>query len=141
MPTVWSAGRVPAYTLRMSQAGNLPALRTRKRECPGWGGIFLEARAGDGTVLAACGKERIFEFMSSPKSTPEKTATCPECGSADIVKSIGIAKMTEAGSIGLGHNTDYFVKATEPLVVDLCRNCGTVVRLYVKKADKRWTTV
>lgn len=79
--------------------------------------------------------------MSSAKNTPEKTATCPECGGTDIVKSIGIAKMTEAGSIGLGHNTEYFVKATEPLVVDLCRNCGTVVRLYVKKADKRWVTV
>jgi hypothetical protein len=25
--------------------------------------------------------------------------------------------------------------------VDLCRDCGTVVRLYVKKTDKRWVTV
>lgn len=79
--------------------------------------------------------------MSSPKSALEKTATCQECGGTDIVKSIGISKMTEAGSIGLGHNTDYFVKASEPLVVDLCRNCGTVVRLYVKNADKRWNKV
>ena len=79
--------------------------------------------------------------MSHGKSTPPKPAICPECGGTDIVKSIGIAKMTEAGSIGLGHNTDYFVKATEPLVVDLCRTCGTVVRLYVKKADKRWVSV
>jgi transcription elongation factor Elf1 len=91
--------------------------------------------------LAGWRKKHIREFMSSPKSTPEKTATCPECGGTDIVKSIGISKMTEAGPIGLGHHTEYFVKATEPLVVDLCRNCGTVVRLYVKKADKRWTTV
>ena len=79
--------------------------------------------------------------MSHGKSTPPKPSICPECGGTDIVKSIGIAKMTEAGSIGLGHNTDYFVKATEPLVVDLCRTCGTVVRLYVKKADKRWVSV
>jgi hypothetical protein len=79
--------------------------------------------------------------MSSPKSTTEKTATCAECGGTDIAKSIGIAKMTEAGSIGLGHDTDYFVKATEPLVVDLCRNCGTVVRLYVKRPQKRWVSV
>jgi len=79
--------------------------------------------------------------MSSAKSEVEKTSICPECGGADIAKSIGIAKMTEAGSIGLGHHTDYFVKATEPLVVDLCRNCGSVVRLYVKNADKRWATV
>ena len=91
--------------------------------------------------MAAFGEKHVIEFMNSSKSTSEKTATCPECGGTDIVKSIGIAKMTEAGSIGLGHNTDYFVKATEPLVVDLCRNCGTVVRLYVKKADKRWVTV
>jgi len=86
-------------------------------------------------------REYVTEFMSSPKSSLQKTAQCPECGGTDIVKSIGISKMTEAGPIGLGHNTDYFVKATEPLVVDLCRNCGTVVRLYVKKADKRWTTI
>ena len=89
--------------------------------------------------LVGWGK-RIVEYMSSLKSVEEKAAICPECSGTDIVKSIGIAKMTEAGSIGLGHNTDYFVKATDPLVVDLCRNCGTVVRLYVKKADKRWVT-
>ncbi len=81
------------------------------------------------------------EVMSSAKSEVEKTSICPECGGTDIAKSIGIAKMTEAGSIGLGYNTDYFVKASEPLVVDLCRTCGTVVRLYVKKMDKRWVTV
>ncbi|MGA2554842.1 MAG: hypothetical protein ABSG04_01025 [Verrucomicrobiota bacterium] len=79
--------------------------------------------------------------MSSAKCEVEKTSICPECGGADIAKSIGIAKMTEAGSIGLGYSTDYFVKASEPLVADLCRNCGTVVRLYVKKVDKRWVTV
>lgn len=79
--------------------------------------------------------------MSSLKSTLEKTVICPECGSTDTVKSVGIAKMTEAGSIGLGYSTEYFVKASEPLVVDLCRECGTVVRLYVKKTDKRWVTV
>jgi hypothetical protein len=78
---------------------------------------------------------------SEKTSIPEKNTVCPECGGMDIVKSIGISKMTEAGSVGLAHNTEYFVKATEPLVVDLCRACGTVVRLYVKKANKRWTTV
>jgi hypothetical protein len=82
-----------------------------------------------------------MQAMSSSKSPNEKTTVCPECGGTDIAKGIGIAKMTEAGSIGLGYNTDYFVKSTEPLVVDLCRNCGTVVRLYVKKTDKRWVTV
>ena len=82
-----------------------------------------------------------MEAMSSSKNTQEKTTLCPECGGTDIARSIGIAKMTEAGSIGLGYNTDYFVKASEPLVVDLCRTCGTVVRLYVKKTDKRWVTV
>ncbi len=84
--------------------------------------------------------------MNSPNSTEEKIAIeklaiCQECGGTDIVKSVGIAKMTEAGSIGLGYNTDYFVKSSEPLVVDLCRSCGTVVRLYVKKTDKRWVSV
>jgi transcription elongation factor Elf1 len=79
--------------------------------------------------------------MSSTNSIPERTPACPECGGTNISKSIGIAKMTEAGAIGLGHNTDYFVKATEPLAADLCRNCGTVVRLYVKKADRRWASI
>jgi rRNA maturation endonuclease Nob1 len=79
--------------------------------------------------------------MSSSRNSDEKMAICPHCGGTDIVKSIGISKMTEAGSIGLGHDTDYFVRATEPLVADLCRICGSVVRLYVKKSDKRWARV
>ena len=79
--------------------------------------------------------------MNSSKSSPEKVGVCQECGSTDIVKSVGMHKMTEAGPIGLGYDTDYFVKATEPLVADLCRKCGSVVRLYVKKTDKRWVSV
>jgi len=80
-------------------------------------------------------------LMSSPENAEKKTPTCPECGGTDIAKSVGISKMTEAGPIGLGYNTDYFVKASEPLVVDLCKTCGTVVRLYVKRADKRWVSL
>jgi transcription elongation factor Elf1 len=79
--------------------------------------------------------------MTAPANTLPKTDRCPECGGADIVKCVGISKMTEAGSIGLGYNTEYFVKSSEPLVVDLCQDCGTVVRLYVKKTGKRWLTV
>ena len=79
--------------------------------------------------------------MSNPETAEKKAATCPECGGTDIAKSVGISKMTEAGPIGLGYNTEYFVKASEPLVVDLCRTCGTVTRLYVKRADKRWVSV
>ena len=87
------------------------------------------------------GERPISVIMSSPENAEKKTATCPECGGTDIAKSVGISKMTEAGSIGLGYNTEYFVKASEPLVVDLCRTCGTVTRLYVKRADKRWVSV
>ena len=92
------------------------------------------------SVQCVRGPSRESVPMSSPENTPKKSATCPECGGADIARSVGISKMTEAGPIGLGYNTEYFVKASEPLVVDLCRTCGTVVRLYVKRADKRWVT-
>ena len=79
--------------------------------------------------------------MTSEEKPEKRSATCPECGGTDIARSVGISKMTEAGPIGLGYNTEYFVKASEPLVVDLCRTCGTVTRLYVKRADKRWVSV
>ena len=57
--------------------------------------------------------------MSTPKNIPQKTPTCPECGGTDIAMSIGISQDDRSGTIGLPHNTEYFVKATEPLVVDV----------------------
>jgi len=38
----------------------------------------------------------------------------------------------------LNYTTGVLFRGTEPLLADLCRRCGTVVRLHVKQPDRNW---
>ena len=66
-------------------------------------------------------------------------ADCPLCRSGDIVRNITMSQPVEVGSIGLEYKTS-IIRNTEPLLADLCRQCGTVVRLHVKHTDRKWVT-
>ncbi|MBI5394977.1 MAG: hypothetical protein HZA91_06725 [Verrucomicrobia bacterium] len=46
----------------------------------------------------------------------------------------------EVGSVGPSYKAGVLFHGTEPLYVDLCQACGTVVRLYVKKTERKWMT-
>ena len=78
--------------------------------------------------------------MATEKPTP---LTCPECSSANVVRSVRIGKTAETGDIGLSYTKKLLalpLTATEPLVADVCDSCGLVVRLYVQSAGKEWVT-
>lgn len=70
----------------------------------------------------------------------EREAPCSHCGSDRIVRGVRLGQEAEAGSVGLSYQSVLILTGTEPLVADLCDECGTVARLYVRKVGKRWWT-
>ena len=68
----------------------------------------------------------------------QKQRICPECGSSDIIAGVGVSQTGETGGIGLCFKTLVVLRGTAPLYADLCRQCGTVVRLFVRETDKPW---
>ena len=44
----------------------------------------------------------------------------------------------ETGSVGPSYKAGMLLRGTEPLYVDLCQACGTVVRLYVRETGRKW---
>ncbi len=67
-----------------------------------------------------------------------KQRTCPECGGSDIVAGVGVSQTATSGKIGLSYKSLMILRGTSPLYADLCRQCGTVVRFFVRETDKPW---
>jgi hypothetical protein len=44
----------------------------------------------------------------------------------------------DVGSIGLRYKTGFLFLGTEQLQADLCRSCGSIVRLFVKDTKRNW---
>lgn len=63
---------------------------------------------------------------------------CSFCGDVNIVRGIRVSQTAEVGAIGLSHQTSFVFTGTEPLVADLCSACGTVIRLRVRNAKRKW---
>jgi uncharacterized OB-fold protein len=62
---------------------------------------------------------------------------CSHCKSTNITTNI---KVTGGGGIhkpGLMYKEKKVWVKTEPLVADLCNDCGTI-RFYIKNKDKEW---
>ena len=68
------------------------------------------------------------------------SANCPSCGSPDVVRNVTMSQPVEVGSIGLEYKATLGIRKTETLLSDLCKQCGTVVRLHVKHTDRKWIT-
>ncbi|MEN6617204.1 MAG: hypothetical protein ABFD12_11650 [Syntrophorhabdus sp.] len=64
--------------------------------------------------------------------------TCFYCGGNTISSNIPVAPNAEASSVGLSYKTKFLIVGTESLYADICEDCGTVVRLYVKKTGRNW---
>jgi hypothetical protein len=73
-------------------------------------------------------------------STPPRITRCPHCGSQDIVADVVVTQTADAGRIGLSYRTHFLLTGTAALRTELCRQCGSVVRLYVKETGKNWQT-
>lgn len=75
--------------------------------------------------------------MNDPlKEAP--TLPCPNCGDTDIARDIKVQKSVEAGWVGLDYKALGPLRGTEPLLADLCLNCGTVCRFHVKNPARKW---
>ena len=64
---------------------------------------------------------------------------CPRCGSTDVVAGLRFNQNVEVGPFGISYTVLGFLSAVETLRADLCRNCGTVTRFYVKNANRKWS--
>ena len=63
---------------------------------------------------------------------------CPECGSTQVLRGLSLDQQADAGRLGLSYHAVGIFRGTEPLVADLCQECGTVVRMYVQNPDRKW---
>lgn len=70
-------------------------------------------------------------------AAPDK---CPTCESGDIVRNITMSQAVETGTVGLEYSKARVFISTEPLLADLCRQCGTILRLHVSNPDRKWKT-
>jgi hypothetical protein len=62
---------------------------------------------------------------------------CIYCGSTNSHRNISIGLSAETGSVGLQFKVKIFI-GVEPFYADLCKDCGSVSRLYVKNVEKNW---
>lgn len=51
---------------------------------------------------------------------------------------VRVDQTADAGRIGLAYKTKFVLGGTEPFYADVCDECGTVARLYVKETGKKW---
>lgn len=63
---------------------------------------------------------------------------CSYCGSENIVEGIVVGQLGEVGEIGLDYSVGAWNVETEPLLATLCKECGTVVRMYVSNTIHDW---
>ena len=63
---------------------------------------------------------------------------CPHCGSSDIVSGLEFGLGTEVGTFGLTYRALAVFRGKEKLQAELCRACGTVVRIYVNNTQQDW---
>ena len=67
-----------------------------------------------------------------------KQRTCTECGSTDFATGVCVSLTGAGGSVGLTHRAGGVLRVTEPLYADVCRQCGTVARFFVREKGKPW---
>jgi hypothetical protein len=88
----------------------------------------------------------------SPEDPPEvlpvaepqrRRLTCWYCGSDDLSRGLKLGMQAETRAVGVsfeatGKFLGMSLLGNEPLRVTLCNECGTVVRLSVQNAERKW---
>ena len=66
---------------------------------------------------------------------------CPYCGSENIEIGIAWGKSAEAGNVGLKYKSSFLgTIGVAQVYSDLCRDCRSIVRMYIKdRADRKWS--
>ncbi len=63
---------------------------------------------------------------------------CIYCSSTNIQSDILIDQNTTVpGGIGLKYRAKILV-CVEPVYAELCKDCGSIIRIYVKNTDRNW---
>ncbi len=62
---------------------------------------------------------------------------CPHCSGRDIVP-LPVVKSVDPGWVGFSYKALGSIGGTEPLLADLCQDCGTVLRFWVENSRRRW---
>ena len=78
--------------------------------------------------------EQSFGF----KTQAGAAGKCPACGGNDLIRGLEMHQGVEVGTFGIRYKTAKIFMGTEQLKAELCRSCGTVVRLYVKETNRNW---
>lgn len=73
-------------------------------------------------------------------SDDRQATTCSHCGGSNLTLGVRLGQSVETGRIGPKFKDGLLLVGTEPLLADLCADCGHVQRLYVKNPDHRWLT-
>jgi len=55
-----------------------------------------------------------------------------------MLLGIKVVKSVDTGWVGFFYKAAGPFVGTEPLLADLCQNCGTVARFWVKNSRRRW---
>jgi hypothetical protein len=64
-------------------------------------------------------------------------ARCPHCGGVEVA-GLMVHQNAEVNQVGLAYKTAKIFITVEQLYADLCLNCGTVVRFFVKETNRKW---
>jgi hypothetical protein len=64
---------------------------------------------------------------------------CPHCGSKDIVSKVKL-DVTGLGAdeLGITYKINAFLTGNEKLHAEICRACGTLVRIFVVNSKRNW---
>jgi hypothetical protein len=64
--------------------------------------------------------------------------SCIYCNSTNIQPDILLDQNTEEpGGLGLKYRAKIF-DHVEPIYAELCKDCGSIIRLYIKNTERNW---
>jgi hypothetical protein len=63
---------------------------------------------------------------------------CSHCQSNALAVGVNIGKSVDSGWVGPNYKDGLLLIGTEPLLADLCTNCGHIQRLYVQNPNHKW---
>lgn len=63
---------------------------------------------------------------------------CPHCGGVEVAAELKLHLNAEVHTLGLAYKTAKIFVGAEQLYADLCLNCGSVVRFFVKETQRNW---
>lgn len=65
---------------------------------------------------------------------------CIYCNSTNLQRDLRIGLQAEVGTIGLEYTTKFIFGGVEPVYAELCKDCGSITRFYLKNIERNWRT-